>query len=261
VGCDLSYVDAHLHLADSGYDGQIESVLDDAEANGVDYLLSNGMDYESSLNTLGLSKQYGRVMAAVGIHPWTATNASTPLELSVFEQLVEENRKHVRAIGEIGLDGQYPQDDAKRQQQRGVFQFFLALAERQGLPVVIHSRLAIDEILATLPSFKLVKVLLHWYSGPLENLRLIKDRGYLISVGPSILYSKRTAEVARTADLSIILTETDGPVSFYGPFKGKPTRPSFIIDVVKKLSEIKNKSVEETRDTVWHNFHSLISLT
>ena len=260
MGSDLSYVDAHLHLADSGYDGQVESVLDDAETNGVTYLLSNGMDYESSLNTLGLSKQYGRVMAAVGVHPWTATNANTPIELSVFEQLVEENRKHVRAIGEIGLDGKYPQDDTKRQQQRGVFQFFLALAERQGLPVMIHSRLAIDEILATLPSYKLVKVLLHWYSGPSENLRLIKDRGYLISVGPSILYSKRTAEIADQADLSIILTETDGPVSYYGPFKGKPTRPSFVIDVVKKLSEIKNKSVEETRDTVWHNFHSLISL-
>jgi len=177
----------------------------------------------------------------------------------VFEQLVEE--KNVRAIGEIGLDGQYPQDDAKREQQRAVFLFFLTLAERKGLPVMIHSRLAIDEILGILPSFRLVRVLLHWYSGPSENLPLIKDRGYLISVGPSILYSKRAAEIARQADHSIILTETDGPVSFYGPFKGKTTRPSFVIDVVNKLAEIKNKTVEEIRDSVWNNFHSLISFS
>ena len=253
----MSYVDAHLHLADPEYANQIESVLDDAVASNVAYLLSNGMNYESSVDTINLSKRYDRVIAAIGVHPWVATNTDNPLDLNVFERLVEE--KSVRVIGEIGLDGQYPQDDAKRQQQRVVFQFFLTLAERRRLPVTIHSRLAIDEILGILPSFRLVKVLLHWYSGSSENLPLIRDRGYLISVGPSILYSKRVAEIAHQVDPSVILTETDGPVSYYGPFKGKPTRPSFVIDVVNKLAEIKNKSVEETREIVWNNFHSFIS--
>lgn len=258
MGCDLSYVDAHIHLADPAY-GQVEPVLDDAAANCVDYLLSNGMDYGSSLRTVDLAKRYDKVIAAVGAHPWTATNANAALDLSAFDQLIEENMKQVRAIGEIGLDGQYTQDDAKKQQQKEVFLFFLDLAERKKLPAVIHSRLAINEILEILPSFRLARVLLHWYSGPSDNLRVIKDRGYMISVGPSILYSKRVAEVARQADLSIILTETDGPVSYYGPFKDKPTRPSFVIPVVEKLSEIKNKSVEETREIIWNNFHSFIS--
>lgn len=255
----MSYVDAHIHLADSAYD-QLVAVLDDAVANDVVYLLSNGMDYETSLRTVNLSKQHDNVIAAVGIHPWTATNTNTISDPGAFEQLIEDNQKNVRAIGEIGLDGQYTQDDAKKQLQKETFLFFLGLAERMTLPVVIHSRLAIGEILEILPSFTLEGVLLHWYSGPSENLRLIKDRGYLISVGPSILYSKRVAEVARDADLSIILTETDGPVSYYGPFKGKPTRPSFVVAVVKKLSEIKNKTVDETREIVWRNFHSFMSL-
>ena len=255
----MSYVDAHIHLADPVYD-QIEPVLDDAAANSVGYLLSNGMDYESSLRTINLSKRYDKVIAAVGVHPWTTMNTNATLDLTVFEQLVEENKTQVRAIGEVGLDGHYTQDDAKKHQQKEILLFFLALAERRKLPAVIHSRLATSEILEVLPSFKLVRVLLHWYSGPSENLRLIKDRGYLISVGPSILYSKRTAEVAREADLSLILTETDGPVSYYGPFKGKPTRPSFVIPVVEKLSEIKNKSIGETREIIWNNFRSFISL-
>jgi TatD DNase family protein len=259
AGGKLSYVDAHIHLADPAYD-RVEPVLDDAAANNVDYLLSNGMDFESSLRTIDLSKRYDKVIAAVGVHPWTVTNANAALDLSTFEQLIEDNKKQVRAIGEIGLDGKYRQDEVKKQRQNEAFLFFLALAERRTLPVVIHSRLAIDEILEILPSFRLVGVLLHWYSGPSGNLRLIKDRGYLISVGPSILYSKRVAEIAREADLSIILTETDGPVSYYGPFKDRPTHPSFVIPVVKKLSEIKNKSAEEIRKTIWNNFHSFISL-
>jgi TatD DNase family protein len=254
----LNYVDAHLHLADSDYSGLIEEVLDDAAKNGVDYLLSNGMDYDSSVRTLALADQYkNRVLAAVGLHPWTATNTEGKLSLDIFEKLVEENRKMITAIGEIGLDGQYSQDEAKKLRQREVFQFFLRLAERRKLPVIVHSRLAIDEVLNMLPSFTLPKVVLHWYSGPAEYLQQITDQGYLITIGPNILYAKRTVEIARHADLTTILTETDGPVSYFGPFKGKPTRPAFVIDVVKKIAEIKNENIDQIRNRVWDNFQSL----
>lgn len=259
MGYDLSYIDAHIHLADPAYD-QVAPVLDDAAASGVAYLLSNSMDYESSLRTVELSMRFDRVIAAVGIHPWTVMNSNAELDLSKFDSLINENQKHIRAIGEIGLDGHYASDDEKKRRQKEIFQHFLSLAERRSLPVVIHSRLAINEILEILPSFKPAKVLLHWYSGPSENLHLFKDRGYFISVGPSILYSKRIAEVAREADVSIMLTETDGPVSYYGPFKNRPTRPSFIVDVVKKLSETKHATVEDIKEIVWRNFNSFISL-
>ena len=254
----MSYVDAHLHLTDPAYFGLVEAVLEDATKNSVDYLLSNGTDYDTSLRTLDLAKQYGnRVLAAVGIHPWTVTNAIKQLDLEIFGKVLEENRKYVAAIGEVGLDGKYPQDDIKRARQREVFQFFLRLAERYQLPIMIHSRLAVDEVLSMLPSFSLPKVVLHWYSGPVEHLRLIKDQGYLITVGPSILYSQRSAQIARHTEMAIILTETDGPVSYFGPFKGRPTRPSFVIDVVKELAEIKNEKIEEIRNEVWNNFRSI----
>jgi len=254
----LNYVDAHLHLSDAGYSGLIEEVLDDAAKNGVDYLLSNGMDYDSSVRTLALANQYkNRVLAAVGLHPWTATNSDGKLSLDIFEKLVEENRQNITAIGEIGLDGQYSQDEAKKLRQREVFQFFLRLAEHCKLPVIVHSRLAIEDVLSILPSFTLPKVVLHWYSGPAEYLQQITDQGYLITIGPNILYTKRTAEIARHADLTIILTETDGPVSYFGPFKGRPTRPAFVIDVVKKIAEIKNQNIDQIRNRVWNNFQLL----
>jgi len=93
----LNYIDAHLHLADSGYSGLIQEVMDDAAKNGVHYLLSNGMDYDSSVKTLALADQYkNRVLAAVGLHPWTAANTNGKLALDIFEQLVDENRKKIR---------------------------------------------------------------------------------------------------------------------------------------------------------------------
>ena len=251
----MSYVDAHVHLADPGYQEDLESILR-CEANQiVQNLLSNATDYETSVKTVSISRKHeGRVFAAVGIHPWTIVqNLQQPVEK--FQSLIEADKHHISAIGEIGLDGQYSQDEDNRNRQREIFKFFLQLAERKKLPVVVHSRLAVDETLEILSSFNLTGVLMHWYSGPIDKLRVIRDRGYLISIGPSVTYTKRIAEIARTADRATILTETDGPVQYYGPFKGKRTEPFFVVDVVKKLSEIRNEPPDTIRDVVLHNFH------
>jgi len=250
----MSYVDAHIHLADSGYQDDLESILRGEANEIVQSLLSNGTDYETSVKTISISRQYeGRVFAAIGIHPWTIVqNVRQPVEK--FEDLIEADNSHVYAIGEIGLDGQYTQDIDKKNHQLEIFKFFLELAERKKLPVVVHSRLAAEETLELLPSFNLTRVLMHWYSGPTEKLRVIKDRGYLISIGPSVTYTKRISEIARIADLATILTETDGPVQYHGPFKGRRTEPFFVVDVVQKLSEIRNEQVEIIRDAVRSNF-------
>ena len=255
----MSYVDAHLHLADPDYAGRIELVMEDATKNNISHLLSNAVDYETSIETVTLARRYdGQVFAAVGVHPWTVTK-NKDLHLDKFEELLEVNERYIKAIGEIGLDGQYTQDEEQKKRQREVFRFFLELAEHKRLPVVVHSRLAVDDVLETLPSFNLQKVLLHWYSGPVEKLDLIKDRGYLISVGPSLLYSRRISEIARHADLKMILSETDGPVNYHGPFEGKMTQPSLVIEVVRKLAEIKSQSAENVRETICSNFQLFIS--
>ena len=136
----------------------------------------------------------------------------------------------MKGIGEIGLDGKYTQDEETRIRQREIFRFFLGMAEKKRLPVVVHSRMALDEVLDELSRFSPPRVLLHWYDGPVEKLELVRDRGYMISIGPTLFYSKRIEEIARNADLTVILSETDGPVNYHGPFEGKMTLPSFVVN-------------------------------
>jgi TatD DNase family protein len=255
----LSYVDAHLHLADPAYADKIESILEDAAQHGVRHLFSSAIDYETSVRTIALAKKYQKtVLPAIGLHPLTVMMNPT-FDLAKFERLLDENEGHVKAIGEIGLDGKYTQDKQVREKQREVFRFFLRIAERRKLAIVVHSRLAVDEVLDELSRFSLPKVLLHWYDGPIENLRSFKDRGYFISVGPALLYSKPITEIARNSDLSMLLTETDGPVEYRGPFKGKMTLPSFVIDVVRELANLRSEDSQTVRDIVWNNFQCLAS--
>jgi TatD DNase family protein len=258
LGAALSYVDTHLHLADHGYAGRTEEAIADADKNHVEYLLSNAVDYETATKTIALARQHpSKVLAAVGVHPWTVTN-TTNYYLEKFEQLIDENAGCVSAIGEIGLDGKYCKDEKIKERQLEVFRFFLKLAERKGLPAVVHSRLAVDEVLETLPDFHISKVLLHWYDGPVSKFRVIKERGYLVSIGPAALYSQAISEIARNADLDMILSETDGPVKYRGPFEGRPTEPSFVVDVIRKVAEIKNLDTEAVREAAWRNFETLI---
>lgn len=254
----MSYVDAHLHLADPGYDGQVEQLIENSDKNKVAQLLSNATDYDTSTKTIALAKRYpSKVLAAIGVHPWTATK-STKYQLDNFEQLIEENVDSVRAIGEIGLDGKYTHDETLKSREKEVFRFFLELAERKRLPVVVHSRQAIDEVLEELSKFDLPKVLLHWYDGPTETLKLIGQRGYLVSIGPAIFYSRRIAEIAEAVGLDMILTETDGPVRYRGLFADKLTQPSFVVNVTRKLAEIRGLSTDEMREKVWNNFSKLV---
>ena len=255
----MSFVDAHIHLADPGYAGKLESVLENANKHDVAQLLSNATDYETSLATLSLAKQYqGKVLAAIGVHPFIHTKTES-FQLDKFPTLLDENRDWVRAIGEIGLDGKYTQDELIKNRQLEIFRFFLKLAEERNLPAVVHSRQAVAEILDTIADFKVPKILFHWYDGPIENLHLFKERGYWISIGPAVSYSRRISEIAHAADLSILLSETDGPVSYRGLYGDKLTQPSFVVAVVDKIAELKGLTPEIVRDQIVSNFQKFTS--
>jgi TatD DNase family protein len=162
-------------------------------------------------------------------------------------------REKVIAIGEIGLDFSYGKNRIAEQQIQ-VFHEMLRIAERLSLPVIVHSRRTTSKILSILSSFKVEKVLFHWFSGPTELLSEIVENGYHISEGPPLVYSNKTRKIVELAPLNHLLTETDGPVRFGGPFYGRLTVPSFIPEVVKAVAEIKRVDENEVAEHILRNF-------
>lgn len=252
----MSYVDAHIHLADPAYADKVEHVLEIARKENVVALVANSMDFQTSTVSVELAiRNLSLVYGAVGIHPWNAQNVDSE-ELDRIHRLIQQKGDHVSAIGEIGLDKSYAKNQDHLKRQRQLFERQLTLAEKTNLPIIVHSRGSAREVLDTLSSHNQKKVLMHWYSGPLEYVEEISDNGWMLSFGPSILYVDRTREVVSKAPLESLLTETDGPVAYRGPFHGRETTPEFVKPVVEEAARIRKIYSEAFSNQILKNFDS-----
>jgi TatD DNase family protein len=253
----MKFVDAHIHLADSRYSQNLEEVVAGAKESNVFVLVANSMDIESSRQSLELAEKHpDYVYAALGIHPWN-TKQLKPNEVQDTVDLIfenAENRQRMVAVGEIGLDSSYSGSGEPTEIQKHVFHEMLSVAEKTSLPVIIHSRGTTSQIVSMLPSYKIKKVLLHWFSQPHSLIQTIVDRGYYITEGPPSVFANGIREVIRRMPLTRLMTETDGPVRFRGPFKNKLTTPSFIPAVVEAIADLKGKEKSVVADQIFHNF-------
>jgi TatD DNase family protein len=198
------------------------------------------------VGSIKLSERYAvLVFAAVGVHPWNVQTISDE-EVEAVVKLAEENRnnKALVAIGEVGLDSKYIQ---VWERQLKVFDTMLRLAERLDLPVCVHSRGAVEQVVDLLPSYRVKRVLLHWFSGSLSVLDRAVDRGYYVSEGPAVVYSSVIRDIVRRVPLTNLLTETDGPTRYHKPpFNAKTTTPAtHIPTVATTIADVKERKWTE----------------
>jgi TatD DNase family protein len=256
----MKLIDAHIHLSDAEYAKCIDELVTDAKDSNVVALVSNSMDFETSIGSLKLAEKYpSTVYPALGIHPWNV-NMLKENELEKTLQLISEQhrKKAVVAIGEIGLDYRY---DTIWEQQLMVFDRMLHLAEKLDLPAIIHSRGTTAQIVDMLPSYNLKRVLLHWFSHPMSALYKAVDHGYFITEGPPVAYSNGIRQVVKKVPLTNLLTETDGPVTYRkSPYNGQLTKPSFIRTVVEAVAEVTNMPVGDVADQIAKNFEVFFNI-
>jgi TatD DNase family protein len=254
----MKLIDAHIHLSDTEYKGHIEELIADAKKAGVVALVSNSMDLATCKNDIELAQKFPcLVYPALGIHPWNV-NVLKENELEETIDFIQKQKSSVKAIGEIGLDGKY---ETIWEKQMMVFDKMLHLAEQLNLPVIIHSRGTTDKIVEMLPSYRVKRVLLHWFSYPMSALIKAIDNGYFITEGPPVTYSPGIREVVEKAPITNLLTETDGPVKYWkNPYNGQLTKPSFIQNVVEAVADIKKMQVQEVAEHVVRNFESFFGI-
>jgi TatD DNase family protein len=241
-------VDAHAHLDLYGED--LDQALLEIEDLSI-FTVTNSMDPDSYGENLEIAARSDLVLATFGVHPWNA-----PLYVDRLEEL-DDHALASPALGEIGLDRRFVEDDSQYPAQREVFEFFLAAASGQKKLVNLHTAGAEEDVLDLLDLFGVERAVVHWYTGPVPTFRRLVDRGTLFTFGPEVAVSEHVRALAREIPLELLLTETDNPG---GPkwLTGEPGRPRLIRDVVDALAEIRETSADEIERAVEENLRRLL---
>jgi TatD DNase family protein len=252
----VTLVDSHCHLDDAKFAGDLDDVIERAQAAGVTRLMAIGTgDGPQDLETaIRLADRYPIFQATVGVHPHDAAKA-TPDTFDRLAPLLSHPK--VLALGEIGLDYHY--DFSPRDTQQSVFIRQLALARDAGKPVVIHTREAWTDTLQILREHGDGAGIFHCFTGGPGEARQALDLGFHLSFGGVLTFPKSEPlrEAARLAPLDRILVETDAPYLAPVPHRGKRNEPAFLVETVRKLAEIRGITPDDAAQATTRNFERL----
>ena len=251
------YIDVHCHLTGEEYEanGGVEEAIKRAEAAGVSRMICSGFDLTSSLRAAELAERFESVYFCAGFHPSELKKYQSG-DLETIERLCKKEK--CVAVGEIGLDYHY-EDNPTRETQKELFLRQLELASSLCLPVVIHSRDAAQDTAELLEqNAELLKFggLMHCYSYSPEMSERFSSLGLSFSFGGTATFknAKKVQESVRQIPAPLILSETDCPYLTPEPFRGRfPNEPKLVKEVVKKLAELKEKTIEEMQTQIWEN--------
>jgi TatD DNase family protein len=252
-------IDTHCHLYLHEFKNDIADVIKRAEAEGINKFYLPAIDSSEIENIFLLEEKFpGKCFAMMGLHP-CSVKENYMQELAIVKDWL--NKKKFAAVGEIGLD--FFWDKTFIAQQYQAFRTQIELSLQYDLPIVIHSRNAMQETIEIVKEFtsKGVRGIFHCFGGTVENAKEIIDTGFYLGIGGVLTYKKSgLAEVLDEIDLKYIVLETDSPYLTPVPFRGKRNESSYLKYIIEKLALIKNVSVEEVAEITTANAEKIFGL-
>ncbi len=253
----MPFADSHTHIDLAEFDSDRPALLKRAaEAGVVRMLLVAQADDSVGLDRgLTIARDCGLKVSG-GLHPHEAISWTEALAERL--QTLGETRS-VCAIGEIGLDFHY--DHSPRDQQEEVFRRQIRIARAVKLPVIIHTREADDLTVRILQEEHAEEVggVIHCFTGTQALADGALALGFFISFSGIACFANADPlrAIAKTVPLDRFLTETDCPFLAPPPHRGKRNEPAFVVDVARRMAEVKGVSLEELGEATVQNFDRL----
>jgi TatD DNase family protein len=236
----MKLVDTHCHIYGESYKEDLDEVLARA-GEDLEFIVNIGYDLNSSQIAVELANKYPFAYATVGVHPTDISGYSEEVEEKLLE--LAKNKKVV-AIGEIGLDYYWMKDP--KEVQAIYFRKQMDLARKLNLPVVIHTRDAMEDTVNILNEYKDIRGIMHCFPGSYETAKTLMDRYYFGVAGVLTFKNNvKTREFVEKMPLEKLLIETDSPYLTPVPYRGKRNEPSYVEFVAKEIANIKGISYEE----------------
>ena len=244
-------IDTHCHLA-LLYQDPIEQirVVDDAKRAGVATLANistNILDFETSYKN---TKNIPNVYHTIGLSPSEVNNPGKDWESKLEESLSLPN---VVGVGEIGLDYYHKYGDRNAQIEFFIRQ--LEIATNANMPVIIHNRLAGDDMKNILKSKITHGGIMHCFSEDYDFANEMISLGLFISFAGNLTYrnAKNLHKVAKEIPLESLLIETDSPFLTPHTYRGKRNQPAYLVDTLNFLAELKEMDKNELAEILYKN--------
>lgn len=232
-------IDAHVHTDDDRFENVRDEVLAAARAANVVAQIVPSISAQRWTRVKSLCAEQPELFACYGLHP--CFHAEHTLQ-HLNELATWIAREKPVAVGECGLD--YFIDDADRPFQQQLFAAQLALAREFNLPVVIHARKAVHDVIQMIRAAGHYKGMVHSFNGSPQQATQLIDLGYKLSFGGAVTYSRARKLRAMVAELPLdaIVLETDAPDQPDSTHAGQLNQPGYLTDVWTAISALRQES-------------------
>lgn len=250
-------IDCHCHLDFDAFDEDRNEIVARAKNNGITDIIIPAVSSNSWSTIKSICSSTPHIHPCYGLHPYLA-GQHTDDDISNLIQWINQN--HCVAIGECGLD--YRKDQAEKETQMKFFELQLDIAIDTNLPVVIHSVRATEDIIKVVLNKPGLRGMIHSYSGSYEQAISLIEAGFYISLGGTVSYehAKKVRSVASKIPASSLLLETDAPDQPDAEHTGQRNEPSYLINVLECLSELRDESKKEIAEQTSINARKLFRI-
>ncbi len=268
----IEYIDIHSHLNFPDYEADFNDLLERMEISKV-ATITVGTDLESSRRAVQLAEKYSNLYACIGQHP--EDNATESFDQVEYEKLLQHPK--IVAIGECGLDffrltkklanNEIEQEgfENEKKRQKELFKKQIDLAIKYNKPLMIHARDAYREILEILDEyFNMYGAKLrgnaHFFAGTLDEAKAFLKIGFTLSFTGVITFARQYDELIKYVPLESLHIETDAPFVTPVPYRGERNEPSYVVEVAKKMAEIKDLDLDTVKIQLLKNSKRLFGI-
>lgn len=255
-------IDSHCHLDFDAFDDDRRQVIERARNKGVERIVIPGVASARWQKLIALCEQEPRLDFALGLHPWFLGQFQ-PSDLSLLDDMLNQYKGKVKAVGEIGLDYGGTVNISQKQQEE-IFCAQLELAQQHELPVIVHHRKSHHRILHCLKLCDFDQGgVIHAFSGSIEQAQAYLNRGFKLGIGGTITYprARKTRQTVAALPAVAILLETDAPDMPVNGRQGQRNSPEYLDEVLQALAEIRQESATELERQSDENSRLLFGLS
>ena len=249
-----SLIDSHCHLDDDRFNGDRDAVVERARSAGIEIIVVPATTANRWAKVKQVAESYAGVFPAYGLHPMFIEQHQV-LHLRELDEWLD--REKPIAVGECGLDFYRSKTDEKWQVQ--LFCEQLQLAKNYQLPVIVHVRKAMDQVISLIRKTKPVGGVIHSFAGSLQQAEQLIDLGFKLGIAATVDFerAKKLRAVVASIDEQGLLLESDAPDQPGVNHRGERNEPAYIVEHFETIASLRDVSEEYLREVLKSNTREL----